>query len=72
MEQNDLARLYTQHPNFEPLTEVLLNRPAGKCAIGGLTGSSGALLIAALFNKLQTTHIVILPEKRMLPIFIMT
>ncbi len=63
MKQNDLAGLYSHHPNFEPLSEILLNRSAGKCAVSGLTGSSGSLLIAALFNKLQTTHIVILPEK---------
>lgn len=63
MNKSDLGKLYLKHPNFKPLAGHLAEDKQGNIAAEDLTGSARSLLVAALFNSLHTTHIIILPEK---------
>jgi len=59
----DLSRLYHEHPNFNPFLHYLAEDNQGNIAAEGLSGSAKSLMAAAMFNALQSTHIIILPEK---------
>ncbi|MCD4770204.1 MAG: DEAD/DEAH box helicase, partial [Bacteroidales bacterium] len=63
MEYKDLGRLYLSHPSFESFHRNLSEESDGNSSIEGLSGSAKSLFVAALFSNLQTTHIVVLPEK---------
>ena len=59
----DLSKLYYSHPDFDRVCGTLQSESSTRTAIEGLYGSSKALFLASVFNKLQTTHVVVLPEK---------
>ncbi len=63
MNESDPGKLYLKHPIFKPLAASLAEDMKGNIAVEDLTGSARSLLVAALFNSLQTTHFIILPEK---------
>jgi transcription-repair coupling factor (superfamily II helicase) len=63
MKKNILTDQYANHPVLPLLTEVINSEKAGRVKLEGLTGSSGAMVLAHVFTKSQTTHVIILPEK---------
>ncbi|HEX2975869.1 MAG TPA: transcription-repair coupling factor, partial [Bacteroidales bacterium] len=63
MKKNILTEQYTGHPLLPQITEVINAEKAGKIRLEGLTGSSAAMVLAHVFSKSQTTHVVIIPEK---------
>jgi transcription-repair coupling factor (superfamily II helicase) len=63
MKKNILTDQYTNHPVLPLLTDAINSEKSGKIRIDGLTGSSGTMVLAHVFSKSQTTHIVVIPEK---------
>ncbi len=63
MKKNELTDLCNSHPSLPRLVETFSNNSVGKIYLEGLAGSSKALLLAGIFEKTQTTHLVIVPEK---------
>lgn len=63
MFNTDPGKIYLEHPQFKALLASLESDNSGNTALEGLSGSAKSLLLAAAFKRLQTTHIVILPEK---------
>ena len=63
MKINEITELYSRHPLLPPLAEAINNDDKGRMLVGGLSGSSRAMVLSVIFQKSQTTHLVILPEK---------
>jgi transcription-repair coupling factor (superfamily II helicase) len=63
MKKNEIADLYLNSPGPLQLADKLNTEAASKGLLEGLSGSSKALVMAAVHEKLQTTHVVIIPEK---------
>jgi transcription-repair coupling factor (superfamily II helicase) len=63
MKKNELADLCNNHPFLSRLVETFSSITVGKIYFEGLAGSSKALVLAGIFEKTQTTHLVIIPEK---------
>ena len=63
MKENEIINLYLDHPELPGLTDAFSNAAAERIRLEGLSGSSKALLVASVFQKTQSTHIVIIPEK---------
>ncbi len=63
MKENQIIDRYTNHPLIPPLIDTINADTASKIRIGGLSGSSKAMAAAVVFNKTQTTHVFIIPEK---------
>jgi transcription-repair coupling factor (superfamily II helicase) len=63
MIDKDPGKIYLEHPQFKALSEILDTNNSGNTGLEGLSGSAKSLLLAAVFNSLQTTHLVVLPEK---------
>lgn len=63
MSKIDLRTFYSSHPHFNSVHEYLGGE--GKCHISmeGLTGSARAIFLSSVYSIMQTTHLVILPEK---------
>jgi len=63
MKKNEIADLYLNYPGPLQLIDHLNNEAASKGLLDGLSGSSKALVMAVAHEKMQTTHLVIIPEK---------
>jgi transcription-repair coupling factor (mfd) len=63
MKKNEIADLYLNSPGPLQLADKLNTEAASKGLLEGLSGSSKALVMASVHEKLQTTHLVIIPEK---------
>jgi len=63
MKENKLSGLYKAHPILPSLIETVNTEKAGNMRIEGLSGSSRAMILSAVFHNTQTTHVVVLPEK---------
>jgi transcription-repair coupling factor (superfamily II helicase) len=63
MKENEIINQYNTHPHLSGLVEAISNASDRRIRIEGLSGSSKALVLAAVFQKTQTTHLVIIPEK---------
>ena len=63
MKRNELAELYKNHPGLLRLLEYLSNDSAEGIRLEGLSGSSKALVLGGVFDKFQTTHLFVVPEK---------
>jgi transcription-repair coupling factor (superfamily II helicase) len=63
MKKNVLTDQYANHPVLPLLTDVINSEKATRVNLEGLTGSSGAMVLAHVFIKSLTTHVVVLPEK---------
>ena len=63
MKENKLAGKYNIHPVLTSLIECINEGSAGKFRLDGLYGSSRAMILSQVFQKTQTTHVVIVPEK---------
>lgn len=63
MTVSELRKLYSRHTSFAAFRDKLIPGEITHSLLDGLTGSSAALLLAAVYDSLQSTHLVILPEK---------
>ncbi|HVN59071.1 MAG TPA: transcription-repair coupling factor [Bacteroidales bacterium] len=63
MKENEINNIYGSHPAVVSLTGSLSEESAGTVCIEGLSGSAKAFVAASVFSSMQTTHLVILPEK---------
>lgn len=59
----ELDRLYLEHPHTNKICELLKSPDLSKTGLIGLAGSSKSLFLSSIFNKLQSTHLVILNDK---------
>jgi|WetSurMetagenome_2_1015567.scaffolds.fasta_scaffold00941_9 transcription-repair coupling factor (superfamily II helicase) len=62
MKENQLSEHFNKHPVIPALIENI-NGGQGSINIKGLSGSSAALILSLVFQKTQTTHMVVIPEK---------
>jgi transcription-repair coupling factor (superfamily II helicase) len=63
MKENQITAHFNNHPVLPGLIETINADKAGKIQIEGLSGSSRAMVLSLVFQKTQTTHVVIIPEK---------
>ena len=63
MKENQLAEHFNKHPVIPALIENINSDRKGRINIKGLSGSSAALVLSLVFQKTQTTHMVVIPEK---------
>src|SRR5512140_2363527 len=63
MKINEITELYSNHHLLQPLAEAINNDDKGRMLIEGLAGSSKAMVLSVIFQKSQTTHLVVLSEK---------
>jgi transcription-repair coupling factor (superfamily II helicase) len=63
MKANDITGLYNNHPHALSVINAINDGNDERMHVGGLSGSAKSLFLAAVFQKTQTTHLVILPEK---------
>jgi transcription-repair coupling factor (superfamily II helicase) len=63
MKENELTGHYNNHPVIPDLINTINADKTGKIRIEGLSGSSRAMILSLIFQKTQTTHVVIIPEK---------
>jgi transcription-repair coupling factor (superfamily II helicase) len=63
MKKNQIADLYHEHPGHRQIVDCLSGTSAGRLHIEGLSGSSKAIILAAVHEKILATHLVIIPEK---------
>lgn len=59
----ELGKVYKEHYLFDNFIEYLLKDNKGNISLEGLSGSSKSLFLSAAYLSLQTTHLVLLPEK---------
>ncbi len=63
MKENKLIDHYVNHPYLPSLIENINADLTGRIRVEGLTGSSRAMVLSIVFQKTQTTHVVVIPEK---------
>jgi transcription-repair coupling factor (superfamily II helicase) len=63
MNENILTAHFNKHPNLESLCRTFANPESRRIRLEGLTGSSKAFILAGLYQKMQITHLVVIPEK---------
>lgn len=63
MTVSELRNLYSRHTSFAAFRDKLVSAEITHSLLDGLTGSSAALFLAAIYDSLQSTHLIILPEK---------
>src|SRR5512133_331413 len=63
MKENHITDHYNNHPLLPVLIDTINADKSGQVRIEGLSGSSRAMVLSLVFNKTQTTHVVIIPEK---------
>ncbi|MCX6252862.1 MAG: transcription-repair coupling factor [Bacteroidia bacterium] len=63
MKENELIDQFNAHPLLPGLIETINADKTGNICIEGLSGSSRAMVLSLVFQKTQTTHVVIIPEK---------
>ena len=63
MTESEIISHFNNHPNIENLVDAFSSTHQQKIRLEGLTGSSKAFVLAGIFQKSQTTHLVVIPEK---------
>ena len=63
MKNNKITEYINLHPVIPGLIEAVKADRIKRIRIEGLSGSSKALMLSTVFQKTQTTHLAILPEK---------
>jgi transcription-repair coupling factor (superfamily II helicase) len=63
MKENRLTALYGNHALLPALIENINADKTGRIRIEGLTGSSKAMVMSIVYQKTQTTHVIVIPEK---------
>ena len=63
MKKNQLTDLYRVYPIQNQLTDCLRDTTTSRIYIEGLAGSSKPVILASVYENLQATHLVVIPEK---------
>ena len=63
MKRSELTDRLSKHPGIPSLIEKINSESVHRIRLGGLTGSGGAMALALVYDKTQTTHVVVIPEK---------
>ncbi|MCE5347177.1 MAG: transcription-repair coupling factor [Bacteroidales bacterium] len=63
MKENELIAHCNSHPAVPVMVETINAAKTSKFRIEGLTGSAKAMAMSLVFQRTQTTHLVIIPEK---------
>lgn len=63
MNENQITGHFNNHPVLPGLIDTINADKTGRISVAGLSGSSKSLALSLVFQKTQTTHIVIIPEK---------
>ena len=63
MKENQITEHYKKHPVLPELIDTINSDKTPKILITGLVGSSRSMILSLVFQKTQTTHVVIIPEK---------
>jgi transcription-repair coupling factor (superfamily II helicase) len=63
MKKNEIAGIYSDHSALGQIFEYLDKTDAGTLHVEGLSGSSRSVILASVHEKLQSIHLVIIPEK---------
>lgn len=63
MKKSELTELLSQHPVVPSLIDALNSGETNRIRLNGLTGSGAAMALAIVYDRTQTTHIVVIPEK---------
>ena len=63
MKENELITQCNNHPAIPDLVEAINADKTRRFRIEGLSGSSRAMAMSLVFQRTQTTHLVIIPEK---------
>ncbi len=63
MNSNTLSEIFEQDEKTGLIVNHLENYSASRLQLAGLVGSSRSITVAAVYNQLQTNHLVILPDK---------
>jgi transcription-repair coupling factor (superfamily II helicase) len=63
MKENQITNHFNNHPVLPGLIETINTGKPGNLCIEGLSGSSRSVVLSLVFQKTQTTHVVIIPEK---------
>lgn len=64
MKENEIITdHYSSHPGMDGLLRIFDDPESGRIRLGGLTGSSKAVILGSVFLKTRITHIIIIPEK---------
>jgi len=63
MKENHITNHFNNHPVLPGLIDTINADKSGQIRLEGLSGSSKALVLALVFQKTQTTHVAIIPEK---------
>ncbi|HLP73805.1 MAG TPA: transcription-repair coupling factor [Bacteroidales bacterium] len=63
MKRSELTDRLSKHPVIPSLIEKINSESVHRIRLGGLTGSGGAMALALVYDKTQTTHVVVIPEK---------
>jgi transcription-repair coupling factor (superfamily II helicase) len=70
MEVSELTDIYIKDDKLDRLTNNLENIAGFRACLAGLSGSSRAMVAAAVFQKLGGDHIIILPDKEIAAYFL--
>ncbi len=62
LKTEEIVRLYAATPQVQQMAELLKDQAAPRVYLGGLSGSSRAFIIAAVFHHLQRHHLVVLND----------
>ncbi len=63
MKENQITDHYNNHPVLPKLIEAINSDKTENIQVEGLSGSSKSMILSQVFQKTQTTHVVIIPEK---------
>jgi transcription-repair coupling factor (superfamily II helicase) len=63
MKKNEISDLFLNDAGYSAIPGHFEGDALQKGVLEGLTGSSAALALASVYERMQTTHLVIIPEK---------
>lgn len=63
MKKSELLNILSQHPVIPSLTGAVNSGDIDRIRLDGLTGSGAAMALSLVYEKTQTTHVVVIPEK---------
>ena len=63
MKENQITDHYNNHPVLPKLIDAINADKSENFNVEGLSGSSKSMILSLVFQKTQTTHVVIIPEK---------
>ena len=63
LNSNTLSEIFEQDEKTGLVVNHLENYSASRLQLAGLMGSSRSITVAAVYNQLQTNHLIILPDK---------